>query len=125
MSEMELSYEEQLAQISEGEEVAREAIAMKEALKRLSGNEDFKKVITKGFFNEEAERVVGAKADAAMKMNAVGMEMINDVITSIGGLRQYFIKIQHMGHEGVMALSDLATAQTEILQEQAEDSEVH
>jgi len=47
MSESELSYEEQLEQVGVSMEEAREAIAMRDALKRLSENDDFKKVITK------------------------------------------------------------------------------
>jgi hypothetical protein len=105
-------------------EEAKEAISMKAALKRLSDNKDFQKLIIKGLFAEEAERVVGAKADTAMIMNEVGMVMLDNIITTIGGLRQYFLKIQSQGSMAEQALGEHQDTHTELLREEMEASEV-
>ncbi len=104
-------------------EQAKESVALRDALTRLAGNDDFKLVITKGYFNLEAERVVGARADPAMMVNEVGMVMLENILTSIGGLRQYFIKVQQQGSMSLQALSELQETHTELLQEQMEASE--
>jgi len=104
-------------------EQVKESIALQAALARLSENEDFIAVITKGFFNEEAERVVGALADPAMIVNEPGMKMLENIIITIGGLRQYFIKLQQQGNMSSQALEELQQTHTELLQEQMEASE--
>ena len=87
-------------------EEAQHQVALYEALGRLRDNKDFDMLITQDFFNMEAERVVGAKAEAGMMMNEVGMKMLDNIIISIGGLRQYFIKIQMRGQEAAVAIAE-------------------
>jgi hypothetical protein len=103
---------------------AKKDIELGDALGRLIANKDFDLVISENYFKGEAERVVGAKADAAMIMNDVGMIMLENQIISIGGLRQYFLKIQQESANAKMAMSDYRETQTELLQEQMEASEV-
>lgn len=50
---------------------AKNDIELGDALKRLISNKDFDLLISENYFKGEAERVVGAKADAAMIMNEV------------------------------------------------------
>jgi hypothetical protein len=101
-------------------EKAKADIALGDALKNLIANPDFDLIISENYFKGEAERVIGAKADAAMIMNEVGMKMLEDQIVSIGGLRQYFLKIQHDSQTAKMAMADYRETQTELLQEAAE-----
>ena len=103
---------------------AKRDIEIGDALVRLIKNKDFDLIISENYFKGEAERVVGAKADAAMIMNEVGMVMLENQITSIGGLRQYFLKIQQEASNAKMAMSDYREAQTELMQERMEASEV-
>lgn len=98
-------------------EQAKEQIALDEALKRLVDNKDFKLVITDNYLNKEAERVVGARADAAMIMNEIAMIMLENQITAIGGLRQYFLKIQQRGMTSKMAMAEYQETQTELMTE--------
>ena len=105
-------------------EKAKQDIELGDALSRLIKNKDFDLLISENYFKGEAERVVGAKADAAMIMNEVGMIMLENQIVSIGGLRQYFLKIQQKAQNSKMAMSDYRETQTELLQEQMEASEV-
>ena len=100
-------------------EKAKADIALGDALHNLIDNPDFKLIISENYFRDEAERVVGAKADAAMIMNEVGMQMLENQITSIGGLRQYFLKIQQNAHTAKMAMAEYRETQTELLEEAA------
>ena len=105
---------------------AKDAIELQQCLVRLSENKDFIKLISKGLFEEEATRVVGAKAEMGMIMNEAGMTMIDNIITTIGGLRQYFIKVQQQGNSAQGALADHQETHTELLREQLEEgSGVH
>lgn len=52
------------------------------------------------------------------------MKMLKNQIISIGGLRQYFLKIQQHAQNSKMAMSEYRETQTELLQEQMEASEV-
>lgn len=110
--------QEDMKEVEISIEKAEEDIKLGDALKRLIGNEDFDLVISEGYFKKEAERVVGAKADPAMMMNELGMEMLENQIISIGGLRQYFLKIQQNAYQSKMAMADYRETQTELLQEE-------
>jgi hypothetical protein len=98
-------------------EEAKNAVARLEALRRLSEVDDFQLLITKGYFNLEAERVVGALADPAMIMNEVGMKMLENMVIGMGALRQYFLLIQTEGNRAIQALGELQDTHTELLQE--------
>lgn len=105
-------------------EEAQEQIDMKDCLGRLAVNPDFEKLITKGFFEDEAARAVGAKAEISMIMDKNGMTMIDNIITSIGGLRQYFIKIQQQGNSAQAAIEEHQETHAELLREEIGGGEV-
>jgi len=116
--------EEDLQELSITMEEAKTAIDTHEALKRLKDNKDFNLIINENYFKLEAERVVGARAEPAMIMNEAGMQMLDNMIVSIGGLRQYFIKIQSQGNQAAMALASHRETETDLLREQMEASEL-
>ena len=58
------------------------------ALARLKGNRDFKKVIFEGFFGDEAIRLVHLKADPNMQ-SSDSQKAILIQMDAIGALRQY------------------------------------
>ena len=58
------------------------------ALARLKGNRDFKKVILEGFFEDEAIRLVHLKADPNMQ-GSDSQKAILTQMDAIGALRQY------------------------------------
>ena len=75
------------------------------ALARLKGNRDFKKVILEGFFEDEAIRLVHLKADP----NFQGCDSQKAILTqmdAIGALRQYFetlAQLAGMAHKSIEA----------------------
>jgi hypothetical protein len=92
---MSLTPEQQIEQINITLEEAKENIAMRDALLRLTENKDFKKVIDTGFFEKEAARLVWLKSDPATYDKE---ESILKQIDAVGGLRQYFRKILNLGN---------------------------
>ena len=59
-----------------------------DALARLRGNRDFKKVILEGFFEQEAVRLVHLKADSNMQ-SPESQKSILTQLDAIGTLAQY------------------------------------
>lgn len=88
--------EAQLQQIEISLEDAQANVALAEKLNRLHKNKDFQDVIISGYFKDEASRAVLLKSDPEMCEDRE-QKQINDIITSIGGLRQYFHKIFRLG----------------------------
>jgi len=68
--------------------VAREAVELGNALDRLFSNRDFKKVISIGYFEKEAVRLVHLKAMVESK-DAAMQESIVSKIDAIGSFSNY------------------------------------
>ena len=106
-----------LKQVEISIENAHKAIELAQALKRLHDNADFKAVILEDYFHEEAHRAVLLKSDAAM-MTPEKKKMVKDVITSIGGLYNYFGKIYRMADMATRALEADQETRQELLEEE-------
>jgi hypothetical protein len=110
---------EQLEKIEISEKEARHLVEMGEALRRLSSNPDFQKVISKGYFVDEASRLVLLRAQPYYNAN-ISMEenikLIDQKIVGIGELRQYFLTINAMAEQARASLEDLSNAREEILE---------
>ena len=63
---------------------------------RLVDNKDFQEIIEKGYFEDEAVRLVGALASPGLADEVSQNEMQKD-IQAIGRLRQYFYAITAQG----------------------------
>lgn len=112
--------EQNLKQIEISVEEAKATVALAEALQRLHDNADFKAVIISGYFEKESQRSVMLKSDINFQ-GPENQKQIDDIITGIGMLGQYFHKIFTLGeqaHQGLVA--DEETRQ-ELLQEQLKD----
>jgi hypothetical protein len=86
----------QIQEIELNIEAAKEALAFKKAVQALLKNAHFKKVITEGYFKEEASRVVLLKADASQQ-SAESQNELNNSIIAIGYLRQYLSSLMQLG----------------------------
>jgi len=118
-----MSIGQQLQQVGIDIEDAKEAVALGDALQRLHDNADFNLVITKGYFEAEASRVVLLKADPGMASDEQ-QKNVDKIITSIGGLYGYFHKIFHLAEQlGQSLLEDEAT-QSALLQEEMGEDEL-
>ena len=94
---------------------AKSIVALGNALERLRNNADFKLVISEGYFEKEAVRLVHLKADQNMQAPERQASILNQM-DSIGNLNQYFQTVFHRAALAAKAidadeetLQDLAT----------------
>lgn len=113
--------EQQLSNIQISIENAKKAIELAQALQRLHENPDFKAVILEDFFHEEAHRAVLLKADQAMAPPEK-QKAVDDVITSIGGLYNYFGKVYRMAEMSQRAMEADQQTREELLEEQLQEN---
>jgi hypothetical protein len=108
---------DQIEQIELNIEDAKQVVARKRAVEALLKNPSFKKVITEGYFKEEASRLVLLKADMNYQTEE-SQTQIDKSIIGIGYLRQYLSSLMQLGTMAENAIaSDEATLQ-ELLTEQ-------
>lgn len=103
MSNKEAMIEEVELSISQ----AKELVEKKDAVLRLTENKDFIKVITEGYFEKEASRLVLLKADDSMQGDTEQLN-ITKSIDAIGYLRKYLGTIIQFGR---MAERDILSAE--------------
>lgn len=111
-----MNQDEQLETIELSIKQANDAIEKMEALLRLTENKDFKLLVTEGYFEKEASRLVLLRADSNMQDEA-GQSLINKSIDGVGFLRQYFSTIMHFGRMAEKAKVDHEDAREGILRE--------
>jgi len=97
-------------------ETAKSMIAMRDALNKLYKNRQFKVVIEQGYFKDEAARLVMAKSNSALSEE--NQKFIDNMITGVGALANYFEMIARRGAEMEQVLEDSETAQQEMLVEE-------
>ena len=96
---------------------AKEVVDLRDALRRLHNNKDFKKVIKEGYFIDDASRLVLLKADPEME-SPENQAIIERQIVAIGQLSQYFGKVEALGNMAERGIEDHATALEEIAAEE-------
>lgn len=116
--------ETQRQQIEISMEDAKENVALAEALERLHQNADFKKIIVDGYFEKEASRAVLLRGDPAM-VGEKEQAQVNNIITSIGGLYNFFHKVFRMGEMSAQSLEADAQTVEEIAREELEEGGLH
>ena len=68
---------------------AKKIVEVGESLERLRSNRDFKKVISEGYFEKEAIRLVHLKADPGMQSPEMQKSIVAQM-DAIGSLSMYF-----------------------------------
>ena len=84
-------------------ETAKATIDRMDVFLRLVDNKDFKEIIEKGYFEDEAVRLVGALASPSLADDVSQSEMQKDMI-GVGRLRQYFYAIVQQGRAAANAV---------------------
>lgn len=95
---------------------AQVTLEMGKALARLRDNPDFKKLVVKGYLENEAVRLVHLKADPSMQ-SVPDQAGIDRDINSIGSLAQYFRAVEMMGARAESSIAEAEAAREEIQQE--------
>ena len=100
-----MSNADQIQEVELSIEQARGAVSTMTALDTLRKNKDFKNLIETQYFEKEASRLVLLRADPNMQDSESQVE-INNQITAIGYLRQYFTTIYQLGRMAEKAVHD-------------------
>lgn len=108
--------ESQLEEVQVTIKQSKEAIALMNSVLKLTENKDFKAVITEGYFEKEASRLVLLKADPSLQNEKEQLEIDRRII-AVGYLRQYLSYIVQIGRMAEKSLQDAEETQQELMQE--------
>lgn len=106
----------ELEQIEEAIDSIKNNIAFRDKLRKLRGNTDFHDIIDKGYFTDEAARLVAAKCNPNMQSTEM-QSHLDRMIMGVGALQQYFYKIELAGNAASDKLSQYEDTRTEIMRE--------
>ena len=106
----------ELEQINMTINEAEKQINKMEALERLRNNKDFQLIIEKGYFIDEASRLVLVKADANLQEEG-HQKSIDKMITAVGYFRQYLSQLYQTGNVAKRSIEDHRNTRTEIMAE--------
>lgn len=93
---------------------AKETIKTRDSFRKLLNNKAFKDIITEGYFEKEASRLVLLKATPG-EQTEESQRAIGKAIDSIGQLRQYFVTIMQIGAMAERAMKDDEETRDELL----------
>lgn len=96
---------------------ARQHIEMDKALERLESSRDFKLVITEGYLEKEAIRLVRLKSDPAMQTPERKASVLAQ-IDAIGGLIQYFSTLNYNASLAEKSIEQLESEREEMTAEE-------
>ena len=99
---------------------AREAIEMYDALDRLTKNDDFQKLIEKGYLEDNAVRLVWLRGDAALQTEEHQAAILKE-IDGVAQLRSFFIDVTRAGHQALRTIEQNDITREEILAEDVID----
>lgn len=99
-------------------EQASESVKDLEALKRLEKNRDFKRLISDGYFKDEASRAVLMLADPSMQEPERQRSLHNSII-ACGEFRQYLGTKYQLGNIAIRSLAADELTREQLLAEEA------
>jgi len=106
-------------------ETAVRDIAEMKALARLKKNPDFITVITEGYFQKEAARIVALKADPNFIMaGKLQMKVLDTLEAGVGALQAHFRLINTKGDIAQGAMDDMEDTRTQIMAEEMIEGEL-
>jgi len=97
----------------------KENLDRMKSLNQLSHDKNWIKLVTDGYFTEEASRLVLLKADSSMQTKE-HQNTIDKSITAIGYFRQYLFTIMQLGHMAEKAIADDEITRDELQAEELE-----
>ena len=106
-----------IQQIESNIRQAKKVVEFGDAIERLRGNRDFKKVIIEGYFEQEAIRLVHLKADSNMQ-GTESQKAIVAQMDAIGTLSQYLQTQSTLARMADKAIEADEQAREELLNEE-------
>lgn len=110
---------DQIKEIELNIKQAQKIVEQGNALERLRSNSDFKKIISEGYFEQEAIRLVHLKADQNMQSESHQKSIIAQM-DAIGALNQYFQTVFHRASLAGKAIEADEQTREELLAEDIE-----
>lgn len=107
-------------QLEENIKAAKQIVEMYNSLERLQNNRDFKQVILRGYFQDEAVRLVHLKVDPAFQTPERQASILAQ-IDAIGGLVQYFRTLEFNAMTAGKAIENDQAELEEVLAEEAQN----
>lgn len=98
---------------------AEALVRTKQQMESLISNKAFTDIVEKGYFENEASRLVLLKADPNTQDDSQQKDIMNR-INAIGYLRQYFIGVMQRGRMAENSLEDHKKTREEMLAENME-----
>ena len=115
---MQQRVQSELNQLEINIQEAKEALKKFQALERLQKNPDFTLIIDQGYLEEEASRAVWAKAEPEAQRRPEIIQNLDNIITAIGYLRQYFRTIYQNGYQAEKIITDSEQTRDELIEEE-------
>lgn len=112
-----MSNETTIPELNQYIEEQKKLVGDLEALNRLAKNEDFIRIIDKGFFETEAVRLVMLKADSSQESEQNQANIIKG-IDAIGYLRKHFECITQKGRYAENQIEEAKAAIEELAEEE-------
>lgn len=109
--------DQQMETVNVSIEQAKEAIAGRNTVRRLTQNKDFSTIIEKGYFQDEASRLTLLMADPVSQTKDAQLQIRKD-LEAIGRLRQYIIARLKAGDMAEKALIDHEAMREELAAEE-------
>jgi hypothetical protein len=107
---------DQLQEIDINIKQAQKIVEQGNALERLRNNVDFKRVISEGYFEQEAVRLVHLKSDPNMQSDERQKSILAQM-DAIGSLNQYFQTVFHRASLASKAIEADEQTREELLEE--------
>lgn len=110
-----MNSEQQLEEVEVSITAAKKAIEQRDALLRLTTNNDFKIVIEELYLKDEALRLVNLKSSHTLTKDQ--KENVDNMMYGIGSLNGFFSNVFSLGSQMEQALADSEAAREDILKE--------
>lgn len=114
-----MSKSNEIQELEENIQRAKAHVEFGSTVERLLSNRDFKKVISEGYFEQEAIRLVHLKADPNMQSTAQ-QESIVKQMDAIGSLKQYLRVKCRVAEQAVHSIAADEETRDELLAEEGE-----
>lgn len=114
-----MSNNNEIQQLEASIQHAKTVVDFGATVERLFNNRDFKKVISEGYFEQEAIRLVHLKADPNMQ-SVAQQEAIVKQMDAIGSLKQYLRTKCHIATQAVRSIAADEETRDELLAEEGE-----
>jgi hypothetical protein len=110
--------EQNIKQVEMSIEEAKHNVENRDLVLSLSKHPDFRKLIMRGYFEQEAIRLVHLKGAQGMQSPEQQM-LVNNAMLAISNLKQYFDNLVQMGNVSEKALAEHEKTREELLAEDA------